>query len=61
MFRLNHPLIPKTCHFDSWMTLCEYVMEVAEKEAKKRLIDGLNDVICCISDEIIETAEEYEP
>lgn len=36
-------------------------MEVAEDEAKKRLNDDLLKLMCNISDEIIETAEEYEP
>lgn len=43
------------------MTLCEYVMEVAEKVAKKRLSQTLGGVIGQISDEIIKTAYEYEP
>lgn len=43
------------------MTLCEYVMDIAEQEAKKRLNDYLIKLICEISDEIIVTAEEYEP
>ncbi len=40
------------------MTLCEYVIEVAEEEAKKRLNDNLVTMISDLSDEIIATAEE---
>lgn len=54
-------MISNSLHFDSWMTLCEYVMDIAEQEAKKRLNDYLIKLICEISDEIIVTAEEYEP
>lgn len=36
-------------------------MDVAEKEATKRLNMSLLHLITEISDEIIETAEEYEP
>ena len=36
-------------------------MEIAENEAKKRLTDRLKELISKIADEIIETAEEYEP
>jgi len=36
-------------------------MDVAEKEAERRLIDTLCDMIGQISDEMIEHAEEYEP
>lgn len=43
------------------MTLCEHVMDIAEVEAKKRFADTFDDLVCKIADEIIETAEEYEP
>jgi len=42
------------------MVLCEYVMEVAEKEAMKRLAETLDNLMCDIADEIIETAKEIE-
>lgn len=43
------------------MTLCEYVMEVSEEEARKRINDDLLQLICDISDEIIATAAECDP
>jgi hypothetical protein len=58
---VTHPLIGSDNIFDSWMTLCEAVMEIAEDEAKKRLNGAIVDLITTIADEIIETAEEYEP
>lgn len=60
MYRLHHPLIPKTSHFDSWMVLCEHVMEVAEEQAKKLLHATLVQTICKLSDEMIATAEEID-
>jgi hypothetical protein len=36
-------------------------MDIAEDEAKQRLNETLMHLICGISDEIIATAEEYEP
>ena len=60
-YKITHPLIGETLHFDSWEELCEHVMDVAEKEAERRLIDTLCDMIGQISDEMIEHAEEYEP
>ena len=61
-YRLNHPLIgEEKAHFDSWMTLCEYVMDVAEKTAEQRLSLELFKLISDISDEIIATVEECEP
>ncbi len=36
-------------------------MDLAEKEAQRRLNGLLEQTISDISDEMIETAEEYEP
>lgn len=60
-YKLNHHLIPENCRFDSWMALCEYVTDIAEDIAKKQLNDDLVALICKLSDEIVATAEEYEP
>lgn len=43
------------------MTLCEYVTDIAEDIAKQKLNDDLVALICKLSDEIVATAEEYEP
>jgi hypothetical protein len=56
-----HPLVGSDNIFDSWMTLCEAVMEIAEDEAKRRLNGMIVEMITSIADEIIATAEEYEP
>lgn len=40
--------------------MCEYVVDIAEKEAEKRLTQYMLDTISLISDEIIATAEECE-
>ncbi len=60
-YKLNHHLVGETHPFDSWMTLCEYVLDIAEEEARKILNTNLDELICKISDEIMSTAEEYEP
>jgi|GEM_PF-3538039 len=43
------------------MTLCELTMDLAEDEAKRRLNTLLVQTISDIADEMMETAEEYEP
>lgn len=58
---MTHPLIGAHLRFDSWSTLCEYVMEVAEEEAKKELRTQLIQRMSDMADEMIATAEEYEP
>jgi hypothetical protein len=58
---LIHPLIPTNYRFDSWLSMCEYVMDVAEDEAKRLLNDAEIELIGQISDEIIATAQECEP
>lgn len=61
---MTHPL---ACHpgeillFDSWTTLCEYSLDVAEEEAKRLLNSALVELTSRISDEIVATAEEYTP
>jgi hypothetical protein len=42
------------------MVLCEFVMEIAEEEARRRLDASLPIVMQDIADEIIETAEEFD-
>jgi hypothetical protein len=49
------------CHFDSYKTLCEEALEVAEDEAKRLLNEALVDLIIKISDEIVASAQECEP
>lgn len=39
------------------MTLCEVTLELAEEEIKRKM----NKQICSLADEMIDTAEEYEP
>ena len=60
-YKTTHPLYGSDNIFDSWMTLCEFTMDLAEDEAKRRLNDVLIKMISDISDEMIATAEEYEP
>lgn len=60
-YRVTHPLYGSDNIFDSWMTLCEVTMDIAEDEAKNRLNDMIVAMITNIADEMIATAEEYEP
>ena len=60
LYKVNHPLYGSEILFDSWTTLCDHTMELAEAEAKERLMDQLLDEISHISDEMIETAEEID-
>lgn len=60
IFKLNHPLISESHHFDSWTVLCEYVVETAELEAQRRLYQRMIKLTSEIADEIIETAEEID-
>jgi len=59
-FKLSHPLISENHRFDSWMTLCEFVVELAEIEAQRRLTPQLLELTSDIADEIIATVEELE-
>ncbi len=60
LFKVTHPLYGSEIIFDSWTTLCEHTMELAEAEAKTRLMDQLIDEVTRISDEMIDTAEEID-
>lgn len=43
------------------MTLCELTMDLAEDEAERRLNTLFIDTMNQIADEMLATAEEYEP
>lgn len=60
LFKVTHPLYGSEIIFDSWTTLCEHTMELAEVEAKSRLMNQLLDEVSRISDEMIATAEEID-
>lgn len=60
-YKTSHPLYGKDNTFDSWMTLCECTTEIALHEAKVRLNESLIKLSLEISDEMVNTAEEYEP
>jgi truncated hemoglobin YjbI len=47
--------------FDSWLSLCEDTMDIAEEEAKRRLTEQLVGLINTIADEMIATVQEYDP
>ena len=42
------------------MTLCEFVVDLAEGEAQRRLTEEMLELTAKIADEIIETAEEIK-
>lgn len=47
--------------FNSWVELCEYVIDFAEEQVNQSLPKAVKELICELADEIIETAEEYGP
>ncbi len=51
----------KNRHFESWYELCDAVIDFATTKAKNDLDEELTARICRLSDEIIDTAEVYEP
>ncbi len=67
-YKTSHPLYGSENVFDSWMVLCEVTLELAQDEARRRTLAGsdeqlpiLSELTNKISDEMIATAEEYEP
>ena len=59
-YKVSHPLYGTDTVFDSWMTLCELTMDIAEDEAKRRLNTVLVETISAIADEMMSTAEECD-
>lgn len=51
-------MIASSLHFDSWLKLCEYVIDVAEKAVLEKLQPDISDQIIKLSDEIIDSVEE---
>lgn len=60
-YQVIHPLVGSDNHFDSWMTMCEWAVEIAEQEAIKQLNGQLHDLTVKLSDELVASAVEYEP
>ncbi len=58
LFKVTHPLYGSDVIFDSWTTLCEYTMDLAEDEAKRQLVDELIRRTEIIADEMMSTAAE---
>lgn len=58
---MEHPFYGEDTIYDSWMVLCETTLEIAEEQAKNKLINQLRDLTSSIADEMIATVEEYEP
>lgn len=58
-YKATHPLYGSDNIFDSWMTLCEATFDLAKEEISRRI--DITKAISDLSDEMIESAEEYEP
>ena len=56
-YKATHRLYGSDTMFESWLELCEATIELAE-DAVHRTI---KEQICRLSDEMLNTAEEYEP
>lgn len=59
-YKPTHPIYPSEASWDSWMVLCEDTIELAEAEAKRRLMPALLELSEKIADEMIATVEEYD-
>jgi hypothetical protein len=57
---VTHPLYGSEVIFDSWTTLCEHTMDLAEDEAKRQLMDELIARTGLIADEMVKSAEEID-
>lgn len=60
-YKINHPLAGPNEHFDSWMSVCDRILELAEEEARECVYPEFKELVLIISDEIMDTVEEYEP
>ena len=60
-YKVTHPLYGSSREFDSWMELSEVTVELAELEARRLLNEEFEALVHKIADEMIDTAEEYEP
>lgn len=55
---MTHPLYPSNSRiFDSWLALCEYTIELATEHVTGAIKAAVDE----LSDEMLATAEEYEP
>lgn len=57
-YTLKHHLISENHHFDSWMSLCEFVVERAIEISTDAFKNEIVEVANRLADEIIDTAEE---
>lgn len=53
-----HPNYPSDAVYDSWMTLCEHTLELAEQSLRADFEKNLNRYIERLSDEMLATVEE---
>jgi hypothetical protein len=60
-FRVTHPAYGEDTLFDDWTTLCKVTMAIAEAQTKDRLDPIFNDLMGVLSDQMINSAEEYVP
>ena len=56
-----HPQTGEKFHFDSWLVLCEYVLQLSEEIILEELSKKAPDLIASLADKIIASAQEYDP
>lgn len=60
LYKAIHPNYRSDNVFDSWSTLCEATLEIAQELAREELEPQFKELAAQIADEMINTAEEYE-
>lgn len=60
LYKPTHLAYPSEAVYDSWMTLCEHTIELAEKHLRDEFEKSLDRYIEKLSDEMLATAEEVE-
>ena len=60
-YLVDHPIYGKKRIYSNWVELCEDTLDLAQGEVEKTLEATFKESVCALADEMIETAEEYEP
>ena len=60
LYKPTHPHYPSEAIYDSWMTLCEHTIELAEAHLREDFEKNLERNIDRLCDEMLATAEEVE-
>jgi hypothetical protein len=59
-FTLDHPITGKKRRFESWIVLCNFIVDKASQYAEEEMEPMLRARIDTIADEIMATVEEHD-